>query len=429
MAELSLAAEPRRHPDDSLPAGAMVDLPSEPGAGDPPSAPAASWPASLGGVVRMVLASPVAMAIAWGAERRLLYNDRFAGLLGGRGARGRGAPAAELLPEIWGELGPLVDRARGGDSATLDAVLEVEGSAWSLSCSPIRDDDGAIVAVAVIAVEAADELRRQRDAARAYGDTQRRMQYALFEQVPASIAVFRGDDLVFEMANRHYLATAGQRDLIGRRVLDVFPHLRDRGLEQMIAVVRRTGEPCVIKEMEVDRRWWSFVLAPIAGESGAIDRVLSFSYEVTDRVVAQQHADAAIAELENTVSLLDATLTGVPVGISVYDRELRLVHVNDTLARWNGFDRERVIGRPLDELVPRDAADRVARRLRHVFATGLASETTALVTATLAAPDEPRDWLVTYYPVRAASGEVIQVGVVAVDVTREPPCAAALSAS
>jgi PAS domain S-box-containing protein len=385
-----------------------------------PVAPAATWPASLRGELRMVLASPVAMAIAWGAELRLLYNDSFRALLGDRHVRGPGAPAAELLPDAWGKLEPVLERARRGDRATAEAAVTVcAGSTWSLACSPIRDDASAVAGVLVVAVEAAGELRRQRDAALASAEAQRQLQYVLFEQVPAAIAVFRGDDLVFEMANQRYLEAARRRDLLGRRALDVFPQLRGRGFEQMIAVVRRTGEPCLVKEMEVDQRWWSFVLAPIANERGVVDRVMSFSYEITDLVVAQQHAEAAVAELQNTVSLLDAAFTGVPVGISVYDRELRLVQLNDTLARWNGFDREHVIGRRLGDLMPGDISDRISRRLRHVFATGAASET-ALVASTPTTPGAPRDCLVTYYPVRAASGEVVQVGVVVVDVSREP---------
>jgi PAS domain S-box-containing protein len=207
--------------------------------------------------------------------------------------------------------------------------------------------------------------------------------------------------------------------VIGHRALDVFPHLRSRGFEQMIALVRRTGEPCVVKEMAVGDRWWSFVLAPLPDERGAIDRVMSFSYEVTELVRAREHTEAAVARLQDTVSLLDATFDGAPVGLSVYDRDLRLVNINETLARWNGLERERVIGRPLAEVIPRGAVDRVARRLRTVFATGVASDTVALSSATLAAPDDVCHWLVTYYPVRGPAGEVSQVGVVVVDVTRE----------
>jgi hypothetical protein len=80
--------------------------------------------------------------------------------------------------------------------------------------------------------------------------------------------------------------------VIGRRAFDVFPHLRERGLDQMAALVRCTGEPCVIKEMAVDDRWWSLVIAPIRNESGEVDRILSFSYEVTELVLARQRAES-----------------------------------------------------------------------------------------------------------------------------------------
>jgi PAS domain S-box-containing protein len=147
---------------------------------------------------------------------------------------------------------------------------------------------------------------------------------------------------------------------------------------------------------------------------------MSFSYEITDLVRGRQATEAAVSQLQDTVSMLDATFDGSPVGLSVYDRALRLVNINETLARWNGIARERVIGRPLAEVVPREAVDRVARRLRMVFATGEPSEPLPLSSATLAAPGELRHWLVTYYPVRGPTGEVAQVGVVVVDVTAEP---------
>jgi PAS domain S-box-containing protein len=162
------------------------------------------------------------------------------------------------------------------------------------------------------------------------------------------------------------------------------------------------------------------VLAPLPGEHDEVDRVMAFCYDVTELVRTCQHSEAAVTRLQDTMSLLDATFDGVPVGLSVYDRELRLVNINETLARWNGFERERVIGRPLAEVIPRDAVDRVACRLRAVLATGAASDTVSL-----ASPDELRRRLITYYPVRGPAGEVSQVGVVVVDVPREPPDAAA----
>jgi len=567
-----------------------------------PLGPVASWPQSLRTALGMMLESRIAMAIAWGPERRLFYNDYYQPILGAEHPGALGAPWPEVCPELWRLLGPELARVGRGESCALDSWYlpldhggRLEHCWLSLSYGPIRDEAGQVGGVLAIASDATGRIDGERrlatlrqlaahaaaattveqagldaEAALAHNATdvpfaliyglapdgrtahrlacvglppdhaaappraslgpgtdpgagwplaqvvdggarivlddlperfgelpggplpepsraaillplagpgrlhgvliagisprrglddryrgflelvaahiatalgnarsqddqraaaairhaaeaQRRTLYDLFEQVPASIAVLRGDDLVFEMVNRHHAASARpRRDVIGHRALDVFPHLRSRGFEQMIALVRRTGEPCVVKEMAVGDRWWSFVLAPLPDERGEIDRVMSFSYEVTELVRARQHTEAAVARLQDTVSLLDATFDGAPVGLSVYDRDLRLVNINETLARWNGLERDRVIGRPLAEVIPRGAVDRVARRLRTVFATGDASDTVALSSATLAAPGDVRDWLITYYPVRGPAGEVSQVGVVVVDVTREP---------
>lgn len=558
----------------------------------------ASWPHALRHAIAVMLSSQTAIAIAWGPELRLFYNDRFQPLLGDRHPDALGAPAA--ISGALAHLGePALARLRRGEAVDLDDVyLPIDPcgtreDAWfGLACGPLRDDRGEVAGLLAIATETTrrveserrlatlralatacsaaarrvdqtagaaahalardgidapfaliyaiaddgrsarllaraglpaphaatpaaidltagdatgwpiaratgaavviddlaarfgalpatadreaprsaivlpllrpgaarphgalvaginprraldehyrgffelaadriagaldparcgDEPRRRDDAAAA--ELQRRTLHALFEQVPASIAIVRGDDLVFEMVNRCHRESTARGDVAGQRVFDVFPQLRGRGLEQMIALVQRTGEPCVVKEIEIDRRWWSFVLAPLADEHGAVDRVMSFSYDVSDLVIARQYAESATSRLQDTLELLETTLAGAPVGISVYDRELRLVQINDTLARWNGFDRERVLGQPLGELLPPDAAERVARRLRHVFATGATSEPLPLTATTRASPDQPRDWLVTYYPVRGPGGEVVQVGVVVVDVTHLP---------
>jgi signal transduction histidine kinase len=138
-----------------------------------------------------------------------------------------------------------------------------------------------------------EEQRRGADAVAA----QWRTLYALFEQVPASIAVLRGEQLVYEMANRRYLETSGHgREMMGKPALEVRPELGERGIARMFEGVRRTGVPCVVDELEIDGRWWSCVFAPLAGAGEGIERVISFSYEVTDLVLARRRAEAAVTD-------------------------------------------------------------------------------------------------------------------------------------
>jgi PAS domain S-box-containing protein len=134
--------------------------------------------------------------------------------------------------------------------------------------------------------------------------------------------------------------------------------------------------------------------------------------------VQRRAAESAAASLQETVSLLDATLENVPVGLAYYDRELRLVRMNQTLARVNGLDPVLALGRPLIEIMSPGSFEQLAPRIREVFATGQI-ETMAFDAPTLSAPDEGRSWLLMFYPVRTPSGEITQVGAVSVDVTDE----------
>lgn len=129
---------------------------------------------------------------------------------------------------------------------------------------------------------------------------------------------------------------------------------------------------------------------------------------------ARHRAEAAAAELGEAMSLLDATLATVPVGLAFFDHELRLARVNDTLARWNGWDPRRMPGCALADVVPPATYAWLAPRIREAFATGRASAPIEHTAPALAEPGDLRHWRITFYPVPGAL-----VGVLAVDVTDE----------
>ena len=66
-----------------------------------------AWPQSLRTAVGMVLSSHFPMAILWGADLVLLYNDACAALLAGRHPQAMGQPADKVWPELSGFNSPL----------------------------------------------------------------------------------------------------------------------------------------------------------------------------------------------------------------------------------------------------------------------------------------------------------------------------------
>ena len=120
-------------------------------------------------------------------------------------------------------------------------------------------------------------------------------------------------------------------------------------------------------------------------------------------------------EAEESLGLLDALFATAPVGLAFYDRNLRYLKINETLAALNGVPAEEHIGRTAGQVIPA-IADKVEPLLRSVLESGEPVLGKELRGATAATPEE-RYWLASYYPVRSGDGEVIGVGAVVADLT------------
>ncbi|HEY0038218.1 MAG TPA: PAS domain-containing protein, partial [Longimicrobium sp.] len=71
----------------------------------------------------------------------------------------------------------------------------------------------------------------------------------IFANAPALIAVLRGPDHVFELANPPYLRLLGGRDVVGRPVREAVPEVAEQGFLALLDGVYRSGEPFVAMEM------------------------------------------------------------------------------------------------------------------------------------------------------------------------------------
>ena len=119
-------------------------------------------------------------------------------------------------------------------------------------------------------------------------------------------------------------------------------------------------------------------------------------------------AELADTRAEEANLLVQALLESVPLGMALWDRSLRFVRVNATMAELNGVSPEQHVGQPLSALVE-GLPDGVVDDIASVFATGTA------VAGREVEWDE-RTWLVSYYPV-VRRDEVLWVGSIALEVT------------
>lgn len=130
------------------------------------------WSPAVRALCETVFAAPLPMALALGDDFVLVYNDAYAGMLGGKHPHAFGVPAADAFPESWSQPGhgDVVDRVyrtgepffeaettlpvrRGGADAPIESVL------FSRAYTPVRLEDGSVGGVLTIVTELTEVAR------------------------------------------------------------------------------------------------------------------------------------------------------------------------------------------------------------------------------------------------------------------------------
>jgi PAS domain S-box-containing protein len=137
-------------------------------------------------------------------------------------------------------------------------------------------------------------------------------------------------------------------------------------------------------------------------------------------------AESSRREAQESLAVVDAVFAAAPVGLAFMDTNFRYVRVNEALAAMNGLPSEEHFGRTLRDVLGEELAAEIEPLHRRVIESGEPILDLPFERAVPGRPREPRNWLVSYYPVLDVDDEKIGVGVVITDVSeREHALAAA----
>jgi PAS domain S-box-containing protein len=182
----------------------------------------------------------------------------------------------------------------------------------------------------------------------------------LFECAPGCIAVVRGPDHIFEVANAAYRRLVAREDLIGRRAADALPELAEQGYLSLLDDVTRSGEPFFADAAPVnfqrepgmppETRFISFVYQPIKDESGTVTGIFAEGIDVTPRAEAEAARRDAEAALRAREAHLSAFFNQAAAGMSETDATGRFVRVNDRFCGITGRSREDLLGLRMQDI-------------------------------------------------------------------------------
>lgn len=126
--------------------------------------------------------------------------------------------------------------------------------------------------------------------------------YSVLMQAPAMIALGRGPELTFELANPLYLKVVGRTsEIIGKSVLEVFPEIKGQPVYDILMNVFKTGERFIGSEVLVkldtnndgieENLYFNFVYEPVRNSKGEVNGILTHAIEVTNQVHARKQLE------------------------------------------------------------------------------------------------------------------------------------------
>jgi len=356
------------------------------------------WPQALRLAVAMVIESPFAMNLWCGPALCLIYNDGYRGVLGAKHPRALGKPGAEVWAEIWPDIAAIFEDIGAGGPSTFakDARFLMErdsgppGEAWfTFSVSPIRDDDGSIIAFLNVVAETTDRILAEREtqSARLAAEQAEERLRAIFAQAPAFLAVLHGPNHVFEFANDAYLELVGNRDIIGKPVREALPELGDQGFVELLDEVFSSGTPYVGREIPVvlqhgengepEQLYLDFVYQPVNDAAGKRVGIVAHGSNVTAAVTARRESERLLkaseearADAEQSEARYRFLTNAIPVQVWTAATNGSLDYVSDITAESLGRSAEQIVGEGWLEVLHPDDVDPTIERWKHSLTTG-----------------------------------------------------------
>lgn len=240
------------------------------------------------------MANPAMCLILGRTEAEVLGKPLFVALpeLAGQGFEELLADATRTnQPFVGKELPATINRNGHSDTVYFDFVYE-----------PLPDTDGSINRILVTASDATERRQARQHTERSEANLQ-----ALFEEAPVAIAILRGPELTYDLANKLYLDLIGrpdQNDLVGQPLLEALPELRNQGIDTLIYEVIRSGEAYtahehgveLLRNGQLDTGYYNFVYEPLRNAAGTTEGIYIVATDVTGQVLARQKADQLLVQ-------------------------------------------------------------------------------------------------------------------------------------
>lgn len=299
--------------------------------------------------------SPMAISLLMGRDMVITVANKPILKIWGKDEALMGLPLVEALPEIKGQgFLELLDDVytTGRTFRANEALVKLEHENVltdfyiDFSYSALRDENGDINGVLVLASDATDRVMAMREIAA----SEQKFRSVIYS-AQAAVAVFKGYDLVSDIANDEFLrfVSRSKEEFIGKPLLESMPELYGQPSIDLMREVLEKGIKThhygrrvdIMRQGVLTTNYYNVSYSPLYDAAGAVYGVLDIAIDVTETVRAQEAQREAEASLRGAIELAD-------LGTWSLNPVTQTVTYSKRMQEWFGLDGEPVT---LDDVV------------------------------------------------------------------------------
>ena len=156
----------------------------------------------------------------------------------------------------------------------------------------------------------------------------------------------------------------------------------------------------------------------IFDNEGNLTGIVGIAVDITRRRKAEEALVNSEAEIRKQLIEIENIYRIAPIGMCMFDRDLRYIRVNDQLAEINGIPAHEHLGRTPGEVVP-DLAEQAESVLRRVMESGEPVLNQVIKGETPANPGITRTWNESWFPLYDENDDIYGVGTIIEDITEK----------